>query len=114
MQPDRHGFRKHGLTDDAIEDADRGNPDLDGGQETGRLVVELVGDRGGTVAILGQSRQAPGMAPSPWAAASNASVNWVTIRCARRWSAGNASLALATSPARAPVGMATLVSGAVM
>jgi len=57
MQPGGEGCRQNGLADDTVEDADRGNADLDGRQEARRFVVQRQGNAGSTVAILGQSRQ---------------------------------------------------------
>ncbi len=58
LQLDRQRYRQDGFADNAVEDADRGDADLDRGQEACRLVVQFDRDGGGAVAILRQPRQA--------------------------------------------------------
>jgi hypothetical protein len=72
------------------------------------------GQRGSAWCVSSQSRQASGGASAPVTLPSKASVNWVTIRCCRRWPSGSASLARGQLAARSAVVMATLASGSVM
>src|SRR5690606_2573191 len=48
------GAGERRFTDDAVEDADRGDPDLHGGQHAVRVFGELEGGLGGTVALDGE------------------------------------------------------------
>ena len=58
MHPEGEWFGQHGLADDTVEDADRGDADLDGRQEPRRLVMQLNGHDSGAIAVFRQPGQA--------------------------------------------------------
>jgi hypothetical protein len=58
LQPFRQRARERRLADDAVEHADRGDADLDGGEELGRVVVQFQRRRGAGLAGLDHHLQA--------------------------------------------------------